>query len=114
MDSYDLDLAKQYIEASGIDPTTVEFSIICSDDVKRRSGEVIQANLKELGITVNLESMDLATYLSTVADGDFDAAIGGYTSTNMMSVHRRQVHHQVDQRLQLEQVQRRASRSAVC
>ena len=85
LDSYDLDLAKQYIEASGIDPTTVEFSIICSDDVKRRSGEVIQANLKELGITVNLESMDLATYLSTVADGDFDAAIGGYTSTNMMS-----------------------------
>ena len=85
VDSYDLDLAKQYIEASGIDPTTVEFSIICSDDVKRRSGEVIQANLKELGITVNLESMDLATYLSTVADGDFDAAIGGYTSTNMMS-----------------------------
>ena len=85
LDSYDLDLAKQYIEASGIDPTTVEFSIICSDDVKRRSGEVIQANLDELGITVNLESMDLATYLSTVADGDFDAAIGGYTSTNMMS-----------------------------
>ena len=29
LDSYDLDLAKQYIEASGIDPTTVEFSIIC-------------------------------------------------------------------------------------
>ena len=85
VDSYDLELAKQHLEASGIDPSTVEFSIICSDDVKRRSGEVIQANLKELGITVNLESMDLATYLSTVADGDFDAAIGGYTSTNMMS-----------------------------
>ena len=85
VDSYDLDLAKQYIEASGIDPTTVEFSIICSDDVKRRSGEVIQANLDELGITVNLESMDLATYLSVVAEGDFDAAIGGYTSTNLMN-----------------------------
>ena len=85
VDSYDLELAKQHLEASGIDPSTVEFSIICSDDVKRRSGEVIQANLKELGITVNLESMDLATYLSTVADGDYDAAIGGYTTTNMMS-----------------------------
>lgn len=84
-DKYDLEMAKQYLEKSGVDPKTVTFSCICSDDVKRRCGEVIQANLAELGITMNLESMDLATYLSTAADGDFDACIGGYTATNMMS-----------------------------
>lgn len=84
-DRYDLDLARDYLQKSGIDPTTVSFSCICSDDVKRRCGEVIQANLQELGITMTLESMDLATYLSAAADGSLDACIGGYTTTNMMS-----------------------------
>ncbi|MEA4920776.1 MAG: ABC transporter substrate-binding protein [Clostridiaceae bacterium] len=85
LDKYDLTLAKQYLEKSGIDPKTVVFSCICSDDTKRRAGEVIQANLAELGITMNLESMDLATYLSATAEGSYEAAIGGYTSSNMMS-----------------------------
>ena len=84
-DKYDVELAKQYLEKSGVDPKTVNFSCICSDDVKRRCGEVIQANLQEIGITLNLESMDLATYLSTASEGNFEACIGGYTSSNMMS-----------------------------
>ena len=83
--SYDLAKAKEYLEKSGIDPKTVSFSCICSDDVKRRCGEVIQSNLQELGITMNLESMDLATYLSAAAEGNFDACIGGYTTNNMMN-----------------------------
>lgn len=84
VDKYDLALAREYLEKSGIDPTTVSFSVICSDDTKRRCGEVIQANLVELGITANLESMDLATYLTATAEGNYEAAIGGYTTTNMM------------------------------
>jgi len=84
-DKYDVELAKQYLEKSGVDPKTVSFSCVCSDDVKRRCGEVIQAALAELGITMNLESMDLATYLSAAADGSLEACIGGYTSSNMMS-----------------------------
>ena len=84
MDEYSLDLAKEYIEKSGIDPTTVTFSCICSDDVKRRCAEVIQASLKELGITMNLESMDLATYLSAAAEGNFEATIGGATTANTL------------------------------
>ena len=84
-DSYDLEKAQEYLDKSGIDPKTVVFSCICSDDVKRRCGEVIQANLAEFGVTMNLESMDLATYLSAAADGDFETCIGGYTTSNMMS-----------------------------
>ncbi|MEA4920778.1 MAG: ABC transporter substrate-binding protein [Clostridiaceae bacterium] len=84
-EKFDLELAKKYIQESGIDPKTVTFSCICSDDTKRRAGEVIQANLAELGITMNLESMDLATYLSATAEGNYEAAIGGYTSSDMMS-----------------------------
>ena len=77
-DTYDLEKAKAYLEESGVDVSGMSFPIICSDDTKKRAGEVIQANLKEIGIEANIESMDLATYLSTVAEGNFVAAIGGY------------------------------------
>ena len=81
IDKYDPELAQKYLDASGIDPKTVVFSCICSDDVKRRCAEVIQATLAEYGVTMNLESMDLATYLSTAGEGNFDTCIGGCTSS---------------------------------
>ena len=84
-DTYDVEKAKEYLDASGVDPSSVTFSIITSDDTKKRAAEVIQANLKEIGIECTIESMDLATYLSTTAEGDYTAAIGGYTSSNLLS-----------------------------
>ena len=83
-DSYDKELAQQYLDKSGVDPSTVVFSCICSDDVKRRCGEVIQATLAEYGVTMNLESMDLATYLSTAAEGNFETCIGNCTTSNTL------------------------------
>ncbi len=81
--TYDVEKAKQYLADSGVDPATVEMPIICSDDTKRRAGEVMQASLLEnLGINATIESMDLATYLSATAEGDYIAAIGGYTSSS--------------------------------
>ena len=84
-DTYDVEKAKQYLEESGVDPASVKFSIICSDDTKKRAGEVVQANLKEIGINCEIESMDLATYLSATAEGDFTASIGGYSSSDLLS-----------------------------
>ena len=82
---HDPELAKEYMEASGVDPASIEMSIICSNDQKKRAGEVIQANLKDvLGIECELENMDLATYLSITAEGDYTAAIGNYSSTDMV------------------------------
>ena len=46
---------------------------------------MVQANLKEIGIECTLESMDLATYLSATAEGDFVAAIGGYGMSDTIS-----------------------------
>ena len=59
-DQYDVEKAKEWLEKSGVDPAEIKFSIICSDDTKKRAGEVVQANLKEIGIECTLESMDLA------------------------------------------------------
>lgn len=81
---FDPEQAKKYMEASGLNPADVHFSIICSNDTKKRAGEVIQSNLKEvLGIECELESMDLATYLSITSEGDYTAAIGNYSSSDM-------------------------------
>ena len=84
-DVYDVAKAQEYLDASGVDPSTITFSIICSDDQKKRAGEVIQANLKEIGIECTIESMDLATYLSVTTEGDYEASIGGYSSSNLLS-----------------------------
>ena len=84
--TFDTEKAKEYMAASGLNPADCGFSIICSDDAKLRMGQVIQSCLKEnLGVDVTLESMDLATYLDVTATGDYEAAIGGYTSSNLLA-----------------------------
>ncbi len=85
-DTYDVEKAKKYAADSGVDLSTVSFEVICSDDTKRRAGQVVQDCLNSnLGMTVELVSMDLATYLSETAAGHFQGFIGGYSSDNMMS-----------------------------
>ena len=84
--TYDVEKAKEYMAASGLNPADCGFSIICSDDAKLRMGQVIQSCLKEnLGIDVTLESMDLATYLDVTATGEYETAIGGYTSSSLLA-----------------------------
>ncbi len=83
-DEYNVEKAKEYLEQSGVDPSAITFSIICSNDMKKRAGEVIQADLKQIGIDCTLESMDLATYLSTTTEGNFSACIGGYNTTDQL------------------------------
>lgn len=82
---YDPEQAKKYLADSGVDPKSVKFPIICSNDTKLRAGQVVQANLKEhLGIEVELVQMDLATYLDKTAKGEYTGSIGGYTSNTML------------------------------
>ncbi len=84
--SFDVEKAKAYLAESGLNPADCGFALICSDDTKLRVGQVIQSCLKEnLGIDITLESMDLATYLDVTATGDYQAAIGGYTSSNLLA-----------------------------
>ena len=84
-DTYDVEKAKEWLAKSGMDAADIKFSIICSDDQKKRAGEVIQSDLKEIGINCEIESMDLATYLSVTTEGDFTASIGGYSSSSLLS-----------------------------
>lgn len=83
--TYDPEQAKAYFAESGLNAADCGFSLICSDDTKLRAGQVIQSSLKDvLGIDIQLESMDLATYLDVTTTGDYQAAIGGYTSSGSL------------------------------
>lgn len=82
---YDMEKAQEFLDKWGGDPSSIELKIICSNDMKRRAAEVIQANLAELGIDAQIDSMDLATYLDVTAKGDFTGFIGGFTSNEMLS-----------------------------
>ena len=85
--TYDPEQAKAYFAASGLNAADCGFSLICSDDTKLRAGQVIQSCVKEtLGVDIALESMDLATYLDKTTSGDYQAAIGGYTSDTLLSL----------------------------
>ena len=81
---YNVDKAKEYLEAWGGDPAEIELAIICSNDAKKRAAEVILANLKDIGINATIEQMDLATYLDVTAAGNHTGFIGGYTASSMI------------------------------
>ena len=80
---YDPEQARNYLQQSGVDLSTLSFSCIVSSDANRRAAEVIQANLQEVGVTMNIENMDYATQLSAIMSGDYEASIIGYTQSNM-------------------------------
>lgn len=81
---HSLQRAKTYMSRSGVSPSAVQMSIICSSEAKRRAAEVIQQDLGQIGIRCGIESMDLATYLATTTEGNYTAAIGGYTPSTMI------------------------------
>ena len=82
---YDVEKAKEYLAASGIDPTTVTFSCMTYTDETRRTAEVIQAYLQEIGVHMEIESLDFAAWLERLLAGDFEASVGGYTASDLLT-----------------------------
>ncbi len=80
--SYNLDKAKEYLAAWGGDPSTVKLQIICSNDTKTAIATIMQAELAELGINVEIESTDSATYQSAMATDTLSAAIVSWSPAN--------------------------------
>lgn len=77
--------ARQFIAQSGVDLELINPTIICYNDETRRSAEVIQGYLNEVGVYCAIETLDFAAFLSKMLEGDFDLAIAGYSSTNMLT-----------------------------
>lgn len=70
----DMEAAKQYMEAAGVGEITL--TVITKEEVMKKALESIQSDLKEIGITMNIEMMDTATYFAEAAEGNFDLIVG--------------------------------------
>jgi len=85
MNSFDPEGARALLAEAGVDPSTISFGIIASNDARVRMAEVMQANLADLGIHTHVVRMDLATFLDVTTTGDYEAAIANFTSSNLLS-----------------------------
>lgn len=82
---FDPEGARALLAEYGIDPSTLDFDILASNEERRRMAEVMQANLADIGITVTISLVDLATMLQTTSDGNYEAAIGGFAHGNLLA-----------------------------
>ena len=77
---------------AGVDPASISFSMIASNEERRRMGEVMQANWAEIGVTATVEMQDLATTLQRTTDGDYETGFGGFSSATFLGYVRGVLH----------------------
>ncbi|MGL6100255.1 MAG: ABC transporter substrate-binding protein, partial [Fusobacteriaceae bacterium] len=76
---YNPEKAKEYLKKSGVDSRTIK--IMSNDNsIRLQAAQIIQANLKEVGINSEIETIEWGSYLQLTAQGQFDIFIGGWVS----------------------------------
>ncbi|MBI9043203.1 MAG: ABC transporter substrate-binding protein [Anaerolineaceae bacterium] len=87
---YDLELAKSYMEEAGYslnsdgifakDDIVMSFSFITTpDDIQVKVAQVVKEQLKQAGIEINIETMEIGTLLTPLMTGDYDIGSLGMT-----------------------------------
>lgn len=76
---YNLDKAKELLAAAGYE-NGFEFTCYLATETRARSATIIQANLAELGITMNIEQMESATFFEKTGKGEHDACLTGWVA----------------------------------
>jgi len=76
---HDVEKAKSLLaEAGYADGFT--FTCYLATEPRQRSATIIQANLAELGITMNIETMESATFYEKTGNGEHDACLTGWVA----------------------------------
>lgn len=76
---YNLEKAKEYLVKSGVKDTS--FTLFVNDSTTRlQLAQIIQANLKEIGIDMKIETLEWGAYLQRTAQGEHQAFLGGWVS----------------------------------
>jgi len=92
INSFDPEGAAALLAELNIDPATLSFDMLVYDEEKRRMGEVVQANLADIGITATITQMDFAAWMNQTGTGDYDAAFARFTSSNILAFMRSCMH----------------------
>ncbi|MBM7571184.1 peptide/nickel transport system substrate-binding protein [Aquibacillus albus] len=79
---YDLDVekAKQIIEENGFADETITL-LAANTGSYMKMAEIVQAQLTEVGLNVEIESMEWGTFLDTTLEGNFDMTFLGWTNS---------------------------------
>ena len=86
-----VDEAKKLIEASGFENITLTLLVYTSEPVLGQMAQIVQQQLADIGVTVNIEQYDSATYNARVFSeqpGNFDLSLGwfaGYGDPSMVT-----------------------------
>lgn len=76
---YNIEKAKEYLAKSGIQDKS--FVLFVNDNTTRiQLAQIIQANLKEIGIDMKIETLEWGAYLQRTAQGEHQALLGGWVS----------------------------------
>ena len=75
----DVDTAKKLVEESGWD-TSKKVNLAVPAGIREKEAVIIQQNLKEIGIDVDVSTVDAATMFAGAADGTYDMII--FTTNN--------------------------------
>lgn len=76
----DLEKAKQLLKESGYDVSRpLIFNVPTGNKTREQAAVIIQNNLKDIGLDVKIEKMDMPTCMSKAKEGAFDITIMGNT-----------------------------------
>lgn len=90
--SFDPEAAAALLAEHNLDPSTLGFEILAPNEESRRTGEVVQANLADIGIPVTIAMIDLAAWLTVTASENYEAAFGSFTASNILTFFRSTSH----------------------
>ncbi len=81
--AYDVDKAKEYLAASGVPEGTTITLLMNNSEIQTKISQVIQAQLAEIGLQVDIQVQDAATFNDTLDTNPelFDMAVVGYSSS---------------------------------
>lgn len=80
--TYDPELSKQLLAEAGY-PDGFEIKINVSSDIRNRAAQIIQAQLKEIGITVDINMYEFGAFLDMLQNGDDEMFILGWSNGNV-------------------------------
>jgi peptide/nickel transport system substrate-binding protein len=75
---YDIEKAKSLLDQAGAHPSSMDMLVTSEYPETVTAAQVIADNLKPLGITVNIRTVDMATWLDEQNSGHFDMLMMGW------------------------------------
>ncbi|MCI6887425.1 MAG: ABC transporter substrate-binding protein [Lachnospiraceae bacterium] len=76
---YNPEKAKELLAEAGY-PNGFTFTCYLAGEIRARSATIVQANLAEIGITMNIEQMEASTFYEKTGKGEHDACLAGWVA----------------------------------